>query len=113
MHATDDLESLTGNKQPGMQRVRPHKPYLKVHAQHVEALVIAAVEYEAAQGIRMLPEGLQHLIKLLDGTALLAGASFPAQHDGPESGLQQAAFAPTVAIAVFLVVRQQVCVTES
>ena len=46
MHASDDLKSLT----VCMQRARPDKPYLEVHAQHVEALGIAAVQYEAAQG---------------------------------------------------------------
>ena len=46
MHASDDLKSLT----VCMQRARPDQPCLKVHEQHVEALGVAAVQYEAAQG---------------------------------------------------------------
>ena len=80
-----------------MKRAQPDKLYLEVHAQHVEALVVAAVEYEAAQGVSMLPERLQHLIKLLDGIALLTVVSLPGQHDGPETGLKQDAVTPTVA----------------
>ncbi len=61
----------------------------------------------------MLPERLQHLIKLLDGVALLTVVSFPGQHDGPERRLKQHAVGPTFAIAVFLIVCQQACVTAS
>ena len=49
MHATDNLESLS---EKSMQRAQLHKLYLKVHAQHVQhvqALVIAAVECETLQ----------------------------------------------------------------
>ncbi len=38
---------------PCMQRALPDKLYLEVHAQHVEALVIAAVQYEAQQYVFM------------------------------------------------------------
>jgi len=80
-----------------MQREKPDKLYLKVHAQHVKALVIAAIQYEAPQGVCMLPEGFQHLIKLLDGIALLTVHGFPAQHDWPERAFKQDAVTPTVA----------------
>ena len=91
----------------------PDKLYLEVHAQHVKALVIAAIQYETPQGIRMLPECLQHLIKLLDGTAPLTVVSFPGQHDRPERCLKQHAVGPTVVVAVLLVVCQQACATAS
>jgi len=52
MCATANLESLTEEK-PFMQTAHLDKLYLEVHAQHVEAPFIVAIQYKALQCVCM------------------------------------------------------------
>ena len=86
--------------------------YLEVHAQHVEASVIAAIQNEPPQGVGMLPESLQHLIVLLHSAALLANEALCGSRNWLEHPIKDGAVPPSVTCSVPLIHPHGLCMRD-